>query len=243
MVALFIKVAKKELLPYTQCTMKRQHVKALLWDFDGTLVDTLNLVPFALRQSFLYGDNRLLTEAEITALFGPPEDEIIRRHFMCSSAVSFGIELYHQLYQTYHSHFSIYHRRITHLLKVLSQEGFIHIIVTGKGKRSLAISLEKLGITKLFTASITGNDITNPKPNPESLLKGLTKVGIPPEDALMIGDSQADYLAAQALDIPCLIVGWYRTPYFQGQYNLCTDVETLYETITHKNHSLQDHFQ
>lgn len=216
--------------------------KVLLWDFDGTLVDTLPLVFFSLRQSFLYGDGRFLSDREIASMFGPPEDELLRRHFVSSFCAEKAIEMYHTLYEEYHSLFAIYHKRIAGLLRILSEEGYVHGIVTGKGRRSLAISLEKLGITAYFSAAITGNDIENPKPHPESLLFALQKMGAPPSEAIMIGDSEVDYEAARKLGIPAAVVGWYRTPQFNGEYAFFPDIEGLYTALTHNYRFPQDRF-
>ncbi|MCX7881606.1 MAG: HAD family hydrolase [Brevinematales bacterium] len=207
--------------------------RVLLWDFDGTLVDTLPLVFFALKQSFLYRDERWLSDREISCMFGPPEDELIKRNFLSSSQKEKAIEMYHDLYERYHDSFAIYHRRMSVLLRCLAEEGYVHAIVTGKGRRSLAISLRKLGITGYFSTAVTGNDVENPKPHPESLRFALQKIGASPDEAIMIGDSEVDYLAAKALGIPCLVVGWYRTPTFNGEYTFVADLETIYARLTH----------
>ncbi|MFN3659953.1 MAG: HAD family hydrolase, partial [Brevinematales bacterium] len=132
------------------------------------------------------------------------------------------------------------HKRIESLLQILSEEGYVHGIVTGKGRRSLAISLAKLGITGYFSVAITGNDIENPKPHPESLVFALQKIGATPMEAIMIGDSEADYEAARKLGIPAAVVGWYRTPQFNGEYTFFPDIEGLYTALTHNYHVLQD---
>ncbi len=207
--------------------------KAILWDFDGTIADTFPLVFFSLRQSFLYGDGRFLTDQEIASLFGPPEDEIIRRYFHNTNAVDWGIEFYHRLYDEYHASFTVYHRRFQSLLETLHENGLVQGIVTGKGRRSLALSLEHLGITGYFSTAVTGNDILSPKPHPESLLSALQKLGVSSEEAVMVGDSEADYLAAQALGMRCIIVGWYRMTSFSGNYLCIRDVESMERLFTH----------
>ncbi|URA10184.1 HAD family hydrolase [Thermospira aquatica] len=207
--------------------------KAILWDFDGTIADTFPLVFFSLRQSFLYGDGRFLTDEDMANMFGPPEDEIIRRYFYNRDAVDWGIEFYHRLYGDYHEVFTVYHKRLHNLLENLYEKGCVQGIVTGKGRRSLALSLEHLGITGYFSTAVTGNDILLPKPHPESLLAALYKLGVSPEEAIMIGDSEADYLAAQALGMRCIVVGWYRIPSFSGNYLAIQDVESLANLFTH----------
>jgi len=216
--------------------MKINTPKTILWDFDGTLVDTINLVFFALKHTFLYCDDQNLTENDIQKFLGPPEDEIIKQYFIHKEQIDKGIAFYHQLYETFHDSFAICHKKVFTVVAALSSEGKEQAIVTGKGRQSLAISLEKTHLTGFFSTAITGNDILHPKPDPESLLAALQKLGVNPCNAVMIGDSAADYEAATSIGIPCIIVGWYRSPNFNGSYQFFHDAESLFVFLTGKHH-------
>jgi len=216
--------------------------RVLLWDFDGTIVDTIPLVFFALRQAFLYCDRRWVSDEEIARMFGPPEDELLSLYMQQTSMVRRAQDMYHDLYGKYHGLFTIYHRRMGRLLETLAHQGYVHAIVTGKGRRSLAISLETLGITGYFSAAITGSDITSWKPHPESLVLALQKLGASPAEAVMIGDSEADYEAALSLGIPAIIAGWYRTPRFDGVYRFMPDLEGMFQLFIHNYRSLPDQY-
>ena len=65
-------------------------------------------------------------------------------------------------------------------------------IFTGKGRGSSMITLTKLGVDKYFDLIVTGDDVENPKPSPEGILKFVNKFKLKPERVLMIGDSVSD---------------------------------------------------
>ena len=53
------------------------------------------------------------------------------------------------------------------------------------------------GIDKYFKVAILADDTTKHKPDPEPIYKCLDKISIKPEEAIFIGDSINDYLAAK----------------------------------------------
>jgi len=55
-----------------------------------------------------------------------------------------------------------------------------------------------LGLTKLFTAIIDGNNVVNGKPHPEVFLKGAESLGLAPEECIVFEDSIAGVQAAKS---------------------------------------------
>jgi len=92
------------------------------------------------------------------------------------------------------------------------EDGFVATLDQLKGRSSLAIctnratSMEKIvedfGLTGYFEYVMTAALVTNPKPHPEPLLKILEHFGAAPEEALFIGDSEVDMLAANGAGVP-----------------------------------------
>ena len=71
------------------------------------------------------------------------------------------------------------------------------MITSGTRSRVLH-DLEANGIEDWFEVIITGSDVSVPKPSPEGILKALWQLGIPPGQALYVGDTEVDYQAASA---------------------------------------------
>jgi HAD superfamily hydrolase (TIGR01509 family) len=81
-------------------------------------------------------------------------------------------------------------------------------IFTGKGRGSSMITLTKLGVDKYFDLIVTGDDVENPKPSPEGILKFVNKFKLDPKKVLMIGDSVSDVKAARDAGVKIASVLW-----------------------------------
>ena len=79
----------------------------------------------------------------------------------------------------------------------LKKAGYALGIVTGSGEWSLNL-LYSLGVAEMFEAVITGYDVKKRKPDPEGLNKCLQRMDIAPEDAIYVGDSVIDMQASLA---------------------------------------------
>jgi phosphoglycolate phosphatase len=79
-------------------------------------------------------------------------------------------------------------------------------IVSTKFRRRLEAVLEREGLRARFDVIVGGDDVTNPKPAPEALLLALSMLELAPTEALYVGDSSADGMAARAAGIPFVAV-------------------------------------
>ncbi|WP_456279398.1 HAD family hydrolase [Bacillus sp. AK128] len=194
-------------------------MKAIIFDFDGTLADTLPVCFYAFQAVFKTFDNKEVTPDEIKAMFGPSETGIIRKNLMDTNPDK-AIELYYEKYSEKHQELVIEIEEIKDLLLFLKKEGYKLGIVTGKASRSLIISLDCLNMNDLFDVIITGDDVTIPKPHPEGLNKALAQLNIKNKDAIFLGDSDADILAGKQANVHTIGVQWlpnYQTLEFSVQ--------------------------
>ncbi len=194
-------------------------MKAIIFDFDGTLADTLPVCFYAFQSVFTEFDNKEVTPDEIKAMFGPSETGIIRENLMDSNHDK-AIELYYEKYSEKHRDLVLENKEINDLLLLLKREGYKLGIVTGKASRSLLISLDCLNMNDLFDVIITGDDVTIPKPHPEGINKALAQLNIKNTDAIFLGDSDADILAGKQANVHTIGVQWlpnYQTLEFSVQ--------------------------
>lgn len=190
-------------------------IQAVLFDFDGTLADTLPLSFTAFRTVFKQYENRDVTSDELVAMFGPTEEEIIEANFSNKAAVPQAIQDYFSIYEAGHAEESVRNQEIAGLLQWLKDQGIKTAVITGKGKRAYRLSSEALNMRGFFQLAITGDDVEKPKPDPEGIHKALDILGIDPADAVFIGDSNADILAGKAAGLRTYGVRWLST--FQSQ--------------------------
>ncbi|WP_085507197.1 HAD family hydrolase [Thalassobacillus devorans] len=182
-------------------------MKAIIFDFDGTLADTLPVCFYAFQSVFKDFDNKEVTSDEIKAMFGPSETGIIRENLLDSNYDK-AIELYYEKYKEKHQELVLENEEINDLLLFLKKEGYKLGIVTGKASRSLLISLDCLNMKDLFDVIITGDDVSKPKPHPEGLNKAMAQLNITNTDAIFLGDSDADILAGKQANVHTIGVQW-----------------------------------
>jgi pyrophosphatase PpaX len=186
-------------------------IKAVLFDFDGTLADTLPVCFYAFRRVFKEFDNREVSDNEIISMFGPSETGIIHENLSKKASVEGAINKYYTYYDELHNKLVENRDDILDLLRRIKSMGIKLGIVTGKARKSLEISMDKLGMNNLFDVIITGDDVERPKPNPEGVLSAISTLGLPKYQTIFVGDSNADIRAGKDAGILTIGVHWLPT--------------------------------
>ena len=192
-------------------------VKAVLFDLDGTLVDSLPEIYEGVRRTSEDMGYLPPTQKQVGDMIGRGPgvlvdrvcgvlglDEAGRRQFM-SRLVENWAETDGRLITFYPG--------VIDGLQSLRAEGIKTALVTNK-LRSLTVSfLRDRKIEHLFDAVVAGDDCERNKPAPDMLLKALEELGVPAADAVMVGDSRNDALAARAAGVTAALV---ETGYNEG---------------------------
>ena len=184
-------------------------IDTLLFDFDGTLADTFPIIFHAFQGVFKEFKNQHITGKEIVSMFGPAENEIIRRHFAECDDTTRIIERYYELYDGHHNALVPCSPAIIQMLLDFKACGYKLGIVTGKGRRSLDISLNHLYPKTIFDVTIAGDEVTIPKPHPQGLLKALERLDSTVDRTVYIGDSEFDVKAGKAAGMKTIGVKWF----------------------------------
>jgi len=203
-------------------------MRTILFDFDGTVADTLPLIFTAFRATFQRHLQEHYTDEQIVALFGPTETDILKSKLPDhehDAALSYFFDVYTK------EHGRVQNPdEIVRMLEAFQQAGIKMGIVTGKGRRSADISLAVWGLTNYFDVVITGDEVTQPKPHPEGILSALQQLGAAPEEAIFVGDSDADVIAGRAAGLRTVGVDWLLVTQKAGSFDpapdfLFTDVQ------------------
>lgn len=81
-------------------------------------------------------------------------------------------------------------------------KGCVELAVCTNRSTSMEMVLEAFGLSSYFGLVMTASKVANPKPHPEPLLKVVEHFGIEPGEALFVGDSVVDRMAAEAAGVP-----------------------------------------
>lgn len=170
---------------------------AVLFDLDGTLVDTVPFILAAVRHAF-QGYGRAPTDAEWIAGIGTP----LRAQLASFARVPADVE---DLFQRYRSFWLEHHDRETRcfpgareVVAELSRRGHPIGIVTAKVEQGAQRTLRHTGLLEHVGAVVGADSCANAKPHPEPVLLALSRLGAEPSGALLVGDSPHDVAAARA---------------------------------------------
>lgn len=173
---------------------------AVLFDLDGTLINTKRLYIECYRQAVLPYVGRELTREEILAL--RPRSELRFLFDVVGEArLAACLEDFYRAYERLHdAHFRGIYPGICELLAVLRMAGSPLGIVTGKSRRSWTLTRDR-HLLGPFDVLVFDDDVTAPKPDPQGLHIALDRIGADPAQAVYVGDSRSDIEAAVAAGV------------------------------------------
>lgn len=182
-------------------------LKTVIFDLDGTIGDTLPLCVMAFKKAIEPLGGVELTPREIISHFGPSEEGVIRELFpeRYEEATELFINSYRELHEMAPAPFE----GIVELLDYLKENGIKNTIVTGKGMRTLKITLEKYGIASCFEILEAGSP---EGPCKASKIRGiLAQLSLTPEEALYVGDAPTDITESREVGVPVASAAWAST--------------------------------
>jgi pyrophosphatase PpaX len=181
--------------------------RVVLFDLDGTLIDSIPLILSSMKAAF-EGHPRPPPVAEWVALIGTPLDAMIRRWAVDEADVE-------RLKERYKVHQWAHHDAMVHafpgvpeVLDLLSARGVRMAVVTSKLEPSARRSLDFLGLTRHFELVVGLEATGRHKPDPAPVLHALERLGARPDDAVFVGDSPHDVLAGNAAGVATVATLW-----------------------------------
>lgn len=180
----------------------------LLFDLDGTLIDTNDLIISSYEHVLTYYAPDQYSRDDIISWIGVP----LADNF---SSISSNPSQVEQMIDTYQSHNLANHETLVReydgvydTIKTLYERGFSLGIVTTKRKEAAVKGAGMLGLLPFFSTFVTVDDVENPKPHPEPLQIAMTQLDARPEETIMIGDSQFDIMAGKNAGVHTAGVEW-----------------------------------
>ncbi|HIR52819.1 MAG TPA: HAD family hydrolase [Candidatus Onthovicinus excrementipullorum] len=182
-------------------------LKIVIFDLDGTIGDTLPLCVTAFKKAIEPLGGVTLTPREIISHFGPSEEGVIRELF--PDRYEEALELFINSYRELHDMAPKPFDGITDLLAFLKSKGIKNTIVTGKGMRTLQITLEKYGIASYFDILEAGSPEGPCKA--AKIRKILDELGITAQEALYVGDAPTDITESREVGVEVASAAWAST--------------------------------
>jgi pyrophosphatase PpaX len=179
-------------------TASLPEIRAVLYDFDGTLADSTELIMRCYRHTMATHLGECPPDEEWLAGFGTPLETQIARFARDA-------EEHDAMLATYREHQDEHHDTLlrpfpgaVETVAELRRRGVALAVVTSKLRRGTLRGMELCGINGHFDVVVTPEDVENAKPHPEPVHLALSRLGVAPEQALFVGDSPHDMASGRA---------------------------------------------
>ncbi len=185
--------------------------KAVLFDVDGTLLDTVPLIVETYQYIFQKWLGRPGDTAEILASIGIPLESYFRQ-FPADLIQPMQADYLEYNHSHLDSHVGIF-LGIPQLLAALRQRGIPLGVVTSKRMASALHSLRGFGLESFFQVVIAKESTRTHKPEAEPVLESMRRLGLTdPQKIIFVGDSLHDLYCARNAGCRSAIVGWTAMP-------------------------------
>ena len=182
-----------------------------IFDFDGTLVDSVEDVIISFNKALEIHNFPTLTREEYLDRLGGNIDEIISLILKDNSSAE-NIELvkktYEELYYGSPNNHTVPFPDVHQLLEVLQGKGILLAINSNRKNDSLEVYVERFFSDINFIAVEGHNQDYPSKPSPYAVNRMMEKHNLSKKDCIYIGDSITDIRTAQNAGIDCLLVRW-----------------------------------
>ena len=181
---------------------------ALLFDLDGTLIDSVAFLLSAVRHAFRDRRDRVPTEAEWIAGIGTPLVAQLRQWCRDDDDLATLVAEY-RAYQ--HAHLDRETRcfpGVRDALVELHRRGHPMALVTSKGDEIARRSLDVVELTPLFDTIVGADSCERHQPDPEPVRVALARLGRPADEAIFVGDSPHDVASGNAAGVATAAVLW-----------------------------------
>lgn len=170
---------------------------AVLFDLDGTLVDTKDLIYASFEHTFQkYLPEHQLSEEELSSFLGPTLKDSFLRYFkeeQIDEIIAYYRAFNHENHDRYIKQFP--HAQET--LQYLKEHDYSVGVVSNKVSATIRMGLAAFGLEPYVDVIVGAEDIEAPKPNPQGLLLACQKLYHNHDDVIYVGDSPSDVLACK----------------------------------------------
>ncbi len=188
-------------------------LKLIVFDCDGTLVDTQYIITEVMRLAFLNTGIAAPDRAAILRTIGlslpetmaelaPEHCPVVRNELARAYR-----EQYRALRQNAPAPEPMFPGAASLLTRLAARKDFVLGLATGKSRRGVLRFLEQNGLDGVFATIQTADDAPS-KPHPAMILQAMEQTGVSSDAAIMVGDTSHDMLMAASAHVPGVGVSW-----------------------------------
>lgn len=165
----------------------------LVWDMDGTLLDSTEVVPDAFVETVRELGVDDVNREKVVAAYSLGVPEVMLQHLVGRTLEDHEIDLYYD--RLLEGSVAPY-EGVLETLDALRERGLPVVVFTGASSRAARTLLASAGIQ--FDILVGGDHVERPKPAPDGVLEAAKRLSVAPENIVYIGDAPTDLQAAQS---------------------------------------------
>lgn len=185
-------------------------VGAILFDLDGTLVDSLEDLTDAANHMRAAFGHPLLDSSTVRGMVGKGSRNLVQQALATDSAelIDQGLQLFTSYNRDHIADKSSLYPGIRETLQQLADQGLPMAVVSNKNESLSRLVLETLKIDHFFSTICGGDTFPERKPSPLPLIRVTNYLGIAPDETVIVGDSSNDIQAGRQAGITTIGCTW-----------------------------------
>ena len=197
---------------------KDKPMTAIIFDLDGTLIDSVGDIHAALNQMLTQAGHDPLVIETVTSFVGKGSSNLVKRVIdhvgMPDDAASHAHYLseFLDIYTSAPAKFTTVFDHVHEVLTEFHSSGIALGLCTNKPEAPTNVVLDAFGLTTFFGSIVSGDRLPSRKPDPAMLHLVMQELGV--ERCLFVGDSEVDVATAKAAGMPIALFtsGYRQTP-------------------------------
>lgn len=187
-------------------------MKTYLFDLDGTLLDSMELILTSFHHTTQVHLGQDLPDSQWLAGVGTPLRTQLAKIARSEEELDAMMDTYRTFNLDQHDAMARAFPGVVDMVKELHRSGAKLALVTSKLSDGANRGVQLLGLEEELSVRVCADDVQHGKPHPEPVLKALTALDASPESALFIGDSAHDIGAGRQAGVTTVAVGWGPIP-------------------------------
>lgn len=186
-------------------------MKAIIFDFDGTLADSGECGLLATQKAFKECNLPIPTKKEVDYYMGIPIEQSFHEmtnHTLDDNQFTKLLQRFRLAYKTFEEQTITAFPQIDEVLNTLRKQGLLLFVVSSKKTDVLYRNLQKLQLDRFFTDWIGSDQVEHYKPHPDGILKIVDRYSLKVTECAMVGDAIFDIQMGKAAGCETVAVNW-----------------------------------
>ena len=187
--------------------MTTRHTMAVVFDLDGTLVDTMTSAPQAYADTIRSLGGPEVSPSDVVAVWHIGPTPVVLKHFLGRPVSLRDTERFHRHFADVAATVAAF-PGVVEMLDALSRSDHRLGVFTTATRRAATSMLTAAGLAEYFPVVVGGDEVSRPKPAPDGLELSCRRLGTGVTDAVYIGDAVVDLQCAEATNASGIHAAW-----------------------------------